>query len=64
MDEAKNSEALNELAKSKGGCFRDHVQELKKKHETIVGLTRLMVIPNTLDRSIRTRDAGFRVVLA
>ena len=64
MEEAIKSEALKKLADLKKDTFRDPVDTLKEKHKSIVALTRLLILPNTLDRSLSTRDAGILVALA
>lgn len=54
----------NKNEKERRDKLYQKMEELKRKHEKIVTLTRLLTLPNILDESPSTRDAGIRVALA
>ena len=65
MHETRDNDTfLNLLSNSGKGPLNGHMDELRKKHEKIVALTRLLTLPKILDRSLSTRDVGVRVAIA
>lgn len=54
----------NKNEKKRRDKLYQEMEELKRKHEKIVVLTRLLTLPNILDESSSTRDAEIQVALA